>query len=164
MSYEQIVSKYQNKLYLELLAYIQSNMELANEKEREAKNTSDTIRAFNTRTGLMASFTKGNANNIFEENGILGFKLGTKLPYANIHEFGGKIRQMISEKQRSFFWFKAYQTGEEKYKGMALGKELNINIKARPYFEPAIKEWEKERQDTFINNLLDEIISEFNKR
>lgn len=62
-------------------------------------------------------------------------KIGTNVPYARIHHEGGTIKQKITQKQRSFFWAKYYESDkkDDKWKGAALAKELNIKIPKRPY-------------------------------
>ena len=157
----QILKKYNTILYLDLLSFIQSNVDLESPSEREKRNTTNTLRAFNTKSGLLASFEKGKPYNIFEQTQLFKFKYGSSLPYAAIHEYGGSIKQNITEKQRSFFWYKFYKNDHPMFKAMALSKSLNINIKARPYFNKGIEEWQKERQNTFVNDLLNEILEAY---
>ena len=58
---------------------------------------------------------------------------GSGIPYARIHQFGGRVP--ISDKSRGFFWFMFKQTGAEKWKYMALSKQASFKIPARPYME-----------------------------
>jgi len=62
---------------------------------------------------------------------------GTKVPYAAVHEFGGRIHQTPTPKQRRFFWAMFYATGEARWKAFALAKDLNITIPPRPFLRPA---------------------------
>lgn len=64
---------------------------------------------------------------------------GSKVPHASINEFGGIHSVIITPKMRSFFWFMHAETGEEKFKAMALTKKTKFTIKipARPYLGPA---------------------------
>ena len=62
---------------------------------------------------------------------------GTRVPYAAIHEFGGRIQETITPLQRRFFFGRMYETGDSKYRAMALSQSLNINIPARPFLRPA---------------------------
>jgi phage gpG-like protein len=39
-------------------------------------------------------------------------QIGVNVPYAAIHEFGGEIKQTVTEKQKRFFFARAY--GEQK--------------------------------------------------
>lgn len=156
-----ILKKYNNLLLSDLMAYIQSNIELESSDKRGTRNNTNTIRAFSTKTGLLPSFTRGNTNNIFEQSKLFQFRYGSKLPYAAIHEYGGSITQQITEKQRSFFWYKFYKEDSPMFRAMALSKEINIKIPARPYFNKGIAEWQKERQDDFVNDLLDEILKAY---
>jgi len=77
--------------------------------------------------------------------------LGSKLPYAAIHEKGGTIpehRLTITDQMRKFFWATFYEstksgTGDESlWKAMALTQNAllipEIPMKARPYLAPAI--------------------------
>lgn len=57
----------------------------------------------------------------------------SEVPYAAIHQFGGEIFQVVTNKQRGFFWFMYSETGDEMWKGMALSKSLLIEMPARPY-------------------------------
>jgi phage gpG-like protein len=56
------------------------------------------------------------------------------VPYAQIQNDGGTIRQQITEKQRGFFWKMFYETNNEKWKRLALKRDtLVITIPARPF-------------------------------
>lgn len=63
------------------------------------------------------------------------------VPYAAIHEFGGVINVPVTAQMRGFFWAMWYDTGEEKWKFMALTKKTVFKIKMpqRQYLEPAAK-------------------------
>lgn len=107
------------------------------------KNTSNRLRIDTGR--LFRSFLPNSADNIlqFTQNGTqFGVTIGTKVPYAQIHEEGGTISQPRSQKQRRFFWAMYYQTKDEKFKFAAISpKPLTIRIPARPYFKPATDEF-----------------------
>lgn len=55
--------------------------------------------------------------------------VGTDVPYAKAHNEGAafKGRIPITEKSRKFFWAMFYQTGDERYKRMALTKKTEFN-------------------------------------
>ena len=76
-------------------------------------------------------------------NAVVG-EYGTKVPYANIHEYGGKIR--ITEASRRFFWYMFYETGIPAWKNMALTRKSHFVVPARPFFRPAVA---KARPDVF---------------
>ena len=87
------------------------------------------------RTGQLMEFIEVNRK---EHTGI---SFSANLPYAQIHQFGGKIVHDISitNAMRSFFWAMFYASGKEdlKWKYMALTKKKvlhqEIEIPARPY-------------------------------
>lgn len=106
---------------------------------------------------LWQSFTKGNENNIYkvtDSGNKLELTYGSKIPYALIHEKGGKIKAtkksigfayaMKKKTNNSPMWTKIW--GAMKWKGV-------INIKARPYFKPAIKDFKLNEQKLFEQDL-----------
>lgn len=56
------------------------------------------------------------------------------------HEYGLE-RQVITERQRHFFWAKYAETGNEMWKALALS--ATYTIPARPYLRPAVDEKKK---------------------
>lgn len=67
----------------------------------------------------------------------------SKLVYAAVHEFGLE-NQLITEKQRRFFWFMFSSTGDDMWKALALS--TTYTIPARPYFRPAVDSGEVKRE------------------
>ena len=61
---------------------------------------------------------------------------GRGLVYAAIHQFGGVVKPKVTEKMRSFYWAKWFETKDDKWRWMALGAKvgtrLEIQIPARP--------------------------------
>lgn len=59
--------------------------------------------------------------------------IANPLPYARIHQEGGKIP--ITDRMRRYFWFRYYDSeGEgEQWRNFALTKKTVINMPARPY-------------------------------
>lgn len=55
--------------------------------------------------------------------------------YCAVHEYG-LDNQIITDKQRRFFWAKYAETGNDMWKALALSK--TYSIPARPYLRPAI--------------------------
>jgi len=55
--------------------------------------------------------------------------------YAAVHEYG-LLNQVITDRQRRFFWAMWYETGHVMWKALALSK--TYTIPARPYLRPAI--------------------------
>lgn len=70
----------------------------------------------------------------------LRMQKGTNVVYAWIHEFGGTIRIPITKKSRGFFWAMWYETGDDKWKAMALTPKtmFTIRMPARPFLGPAL--------------------------
>jgi phage gpG-like protein len=84
--------------------------------------------------------------------------LGTTVPYARIHEFGGTIPAhsiTITDKMRRFFWAMFYNAGGPTYRGyggdadkwQAIARTRKtavdipaITMKARPFLNPAIRD------------------------
>jgi phage gpG-like protein len=101
------------------------------------------------RTGKLArSLTRTGAGN---DGGINVKKKGmmsvegtiyTGVPYARIHEYGGVIpEQMITPKQRRFFWAAYHKNDDEMWKALALGKTVRAKvIPKRPFLNPAMKD------------------------
>jgi phage gpG-like protein len=106
------------------------------------KNLRNTTNRLNIQSGrLIKSFLPNSPENItrFTQSGTkFGIEIGTKVPYARIHEEGGIIPR--TEKQRRYFWAMFYKTSDVKYKYMALSK-TPFTIRARPYFKPAADEF-----------------------
>ena len=55
--------------------------------------------------------------------------------YSAVHEYG-LDNQVITERQRGFFWAKWYETSEGMWKALALS--TTYTIPARPYLRPAV--------------------------
>lgn len=62
------------------------------------------------------------------------------VPYAAVHEYGLE-RQLITERQRRFFWAKFAETGDDMWRALALS--TTYTIPARPYLRPAVDEMKK---------------------
>lgn len=77
--------------------------------------------------------------------------IGSRVPYAEIQESGGDIKTKITRKMRKFFWARYYETGDDKWKGMALTSNMFIRgkISARAYLQPAVKESKQIITDLF---------------
>jgi len=67
--------------------------------------------------------------------------IGSKVPYARIHEEGGVLHPANTSKAKAFFWGMYYETRIEKWKYMALSpkSQFDVSIKARPYLRPAVE-------------------------
>lgn len=77
-------------------------------------------------------------------------------PYAAIHQFGGTLKPSIpiTKKTRKFFWAKFYESGQDKWKALALTKKKElrptIKIPARPYI--TLTEEDLEEIINLLNN------------
>ncbi|MCK9482627.1 MAG: phage virion morphogenesis protein [Bacteroidia bacterium] len=56
-------------------------------------------------------------------------KIETNLPYAAIHNNGGKFSILITDKMRKYFWAMYRQTGQERFKFMAITKKKRLPIR-----------------------------------
>lgn len=101
-------------------------------------------------TQLPATYTAGSQamnpagsqhhiENVYRSGDVLSGELGSSLPYAAIHEYGGEFDVPVTQKMRSFFWAKWYNSGGDKWKAMALTQKTSFHIRMpkRPYLEPA---------------------------
>jgi len=84
------------------------------------------------------------------------------VPYAAIHEFGGTINVPVTTKSRGFFWKMFFETGEEKWKFMALTKKTSfkITMPRREYLAPAIDDELPEVQKRALGIMIAFIESE----
>jgi len=96
----------------------------------------------------------------FRGNEIIG-RIGSDLEYAGIHEYGGETHPKVTPKSRRFFWAMHYETGDDKWIGMALTKKdkFDIKIPPRSYLNPA-----RTQAMTKIRELIDREIPGMIKR
>ena len=94
--------------------------------QRRTDSTGDPLRA----TGALrrSKYTSHGANTAM-------VSVGKNLPYARIQREGGTITVPVTKKMRGFFWAKWYETGETKWRNMALTTRsvFVIHIPAREY-------------------------------
>lgn len=94
--------------------------------------------------GVGTGFLRSNIRN--SPAVIIGNKVamtvGTQVKYAPIHEFGGTTQPKVTKKARRFFWYKFSETGDAKWRAMALTKKMNfvIRIKKRPFLMPSFQD------------------------
>jgi phage gpG-like protein len=74
---------------------------------------------------------------IREASGDTWAEVSSNLPYSAVHQFGGMPKPRVSERSRKYFWRMFYETGNEKWKWMALSRKTQfaVNIQARPYMQ-----------------------------
>lgn len=94
--------------------------------QRRTDSSGDTLRA----TGALrrSKYTS------FGQNYAM-VSVGKNIPYARIQREGGTITVPVTPRMRGFFWAKWYETGETKWKNMALTSRsvFVIHIPAREY-------------------------------
>mgnify|MGYP003337298862 CR=1 FL=1 len=119
----------------ELQALAGANMVYATKADKRTRNTGDKLRRI---TGtLFKSLNRKDTNNIFElKTNEFGFDViyGSKLPYAAIHEYGGKA-----------------------------GRNRAVTIPKRPYLNPAIEQFNKTTREQFTNAVKYQITLEILK-
>ncbi len=86
--------------------------------------------------------------------------IATELPYADIHNNGGKFSIPITQKMRNFFWAMFKSTGKESWKWMALTKKKRfpIRIPQRQFIGNSA-----ELNKNIDNKIMETIIKQFNK-
>lgn len=114
---------------------IKLNMKLGSLDDKRKKNPNVGVGSLRVITGNLArSFDKNGIGNIFEvKRTAVGIDLnyGSNLPYALIHEFGGKANHAVLPKRPYFFdglnkWKKKYQRKLELKLKIAITDELKI--------------------------------------
>lgn len=87
------------------------------------------------------------------ENNAL-FSIGTKVPYAALHELGGV--RTVTQAMRRFFWWKYKSTGDVKWRNMTRANSLMFP--KREYLRPAVYD-----NVQFIKQLLETKVGEYLK-
>jgi len=75
--------------------------------------------------------------------------------YSAVHEYGLE-NQVITDRQRRFFWAMWYETGETMWKALALSQ--TYTIPARPYLRPAIDSHKNKAADKMAKTLRHEMV------
>ena len=70
--------------------------------------------------------------------------------YSAVHEYGLE-NQVITDRQRRFFWAMWYETAEPMWKALALSQ--TYTIPARPYLRPAVDTHKRKAADAMAKNL-----------
>jgi hypothetical protein len=106
---------------------------------------------------LYKSFLPGNENNelsIEVTDDTVTIESKSKLKYAMVHEKG----MFIASKGRmeKFFWGKFYSTGNPYMRAMALSvrKRGGVNIQARPFIAPSIKDWQAQKSSAMLGRIV----------
>lgn len=119
-----------------------------------------------TRSGdLLRSLIPGEKWNIWKvkptSDGI-DLEMGTEAPYAAIQDEGGKIKG--TERMIRFFWAAYSKSQNDFWRILALSVRSKgyIQIKARPYWGPAMAEFEDDGVDIIIEMIVDELLEIWN--
>ena len=75
--------------------------------------------------------------------------------YSAVHEYGLE-NQVITPRQRGFFWAMWYETGETMWKALALS--TTYTIPARPYLRPAVDTHKEKAADVMAKSLRHEMV------
>lgn len=88
-------------------------------------------------------------------------EIDTTLPYAGLHNNGGKFSIPLTDKMRKFFWAKFKETDDDKWKWMALTKKkrLPIRIPQRQFIGNSAV-----LNKNIDNYIISEIIKRFNQQ
>jgi phage gpG-like protein len=136
-----------------LQGQIEAELDLAPTGQRGTRNNTDRLRAFGGKESIIKAIKVSTSSN--------GFLTEVNKPYAPIHEYGGKIKQKVSSKQKGYFFAKYYQTKEDVWKAMALSEFLTIRIKARPYLRPALERFQDEDLEDLLDDIMEAAADEF---
>lgn len=145
---------------VEITALIQSHFNVGaatRDPSNATWSTSDQLNHFKTLANSFMSGAPGSLTEIkADENGLTA-NIGSAIPYAQIQEEGGFVQSKGS--MHKYFWAMFYKTNNSFFKVMALSAKTlgGVNIPARPYFAPALKEYEDSHSLDAFNDLIDKI-------
>lgn len=154
----QVIAEQYNQL---ATAYIQSEMNADKQTPKHSFNNSNKLNVNSgNKNSLAFSFDVDSPDSgskfKISKSGLSGV-IGSNKPYAKIHETGGFINSKGN--MHKFFWGKYYETKQDFYKWIALSvmKKGGVNIKARPYFKPAMEALKKDGAEIISELLAEEI-------
>jgi phage gpG-like protein len=134
------------------------NTTLKKFREENAKFSTST-KLTNQSGALLQSFLPNNKNSstaTFYSTFQLGATIGSKLPYASVHEYGGFIKH--KGKMPYYFFYLYKKTGNEFWQrlGASALKKGGVNIPRRPYFYVALDKYKNDSNgfNKTLNNLL----------
>ena len=139
-----------------------SDSPFVNSTNRNPAKGEGTLRLASGR--LFKSFQKGKDGNITEVEIVEAaatLKIGSSVPYAAIHEYGGTINHpggtpyMIVDDGRVLFLKKGDPRAVRTTRAHA------ITMPARPYLAPALRQFEKEALPTIQQNIADAMMAAF---
>lgn len=88
----------------------------------ERKNNTDAGRAILTQSGALRDSIK------LISTSPKRVIVGSNSKYAKIHNEGGVTNIPVTTRMKKFFWYKYKQTGDSRYKSMALTKKTHFSI------------------------------------
>jgi len=168
-----ILVSLKNKLPAIMAGYVAREMKKGKAHKKPYFRTSDKLE--NQSGKLWRSFFRAGESNVTNIN-LSGWNItgvfGSDLPYASVQEYGRvggnmiksqmvgsvKLKRMVPLMSQ-YFWYKYFETGYNWYKIMALSvlKRGGINIKARPYFEKAMKEFQRDGIPKIIDGIINSL-------
>lgn len=125
---KQLILDAQTIAEVEMINFIMSNFErqgfldTSTQPWQERKNNSDAGRAILTQSGALRDSIK------ISSSSTKKVVASSDSKHAKIHNEGGIVNIPVTAKMRKFFWFKYKQTGESKYKSMALTKKTHFTV------------------------------------
>jgi phage gpG-like protein len=180
------IQKFPILMQVHLAKYIKNSGSVGGEyQSAPIFNTGNQI--YSVTGGLWKSFVRRNSNgNVYKFTETKdGAKLvwGTNIKYAAIHEYGGFIKGTpitvlktskgrvykdgkTTTKMSQFFWWRYSETKSPFFKILALSSHKNkgVNIKARPYFQPALDDFKSTSQQTFKKQIENSIVETLTKQ
>lgn len=125
---KQLILDAQTIAEVEMINFIMANFERQGflgssiQPWAERKGNTDSGRAILSKTGALRDSISISSSSIKQVVASSNSK------YAKINNEGGIVNIPVTAKMRKFFWFKYKQTGEAKYKGMALTKKIHFTV------------------------------------
>jgi hypothetical protein len=118
--------------------------------ERVPKSSWTPVRAnFENQTGALENSGRVVMVNQYSAN------VEFAIVYSAVHEYGLE-NQVITPRQRRFFWAKWYETNEDMWKALALSR--TYTIPARPYLRPAIDSHQRQAAHEMAGALRHEMV------
>jgi hypothetical protein len=155
------------KIPLDMQKLIESNTNVGTFKKPSVmEQTWNKTAKINNWKTLVSSFTEGKSHSLTKSvntNDNLKITIGSDLVYAGVQEFGMFIKS--KGKMQNYFWAKYYESKKKNpyFRIMALSviKKGGIEIKARPYFNPALKKLQELQAYKYIQNILKRLLELF---
>lgn len=157
-----ILSSVAQELEFQFQAYAEENFQ---ESGGSGFNTSSKLRVQSG--GLTRSLIPGQPGNISDvrisADGRLNMRVGTKLVYAKVHEYGGFIKSKGRMEKKLMALY--YQTHDKMYlyTSLSVKKKGGIKLKARPWFHPAVQRMIQSGKKRIANKITRMVLASFKK-